>query len=133
MKLHRTVKYSPELFNLIPLVTVLFLVVMLVTLSNTFVLQPGIAVNLPVSSFALGPQANALLVTVKAEPAPVIYFRDRKFSVAEFEQALGPAEVRERSLIVKADRMVSFDLVSQVLNIGLRQGYSVAIAATHLP
>ena len=133
MKLQRTVRFNPELLNLIPLVTVLFLLLALVTLSNTFVLQPGISVTLPLSSFALGPQRNAHVVTIAAGAVPVIYFQDHPVSIAEFDRQLTRAGVHERSLIVRADRGVPFDIVSQVMNIGLQQGYSVAIAAGHQP
>ena len=131
MKLYRTVRYNPELFNLTPLVTVLFLVLAMVTLSNTFLLQPGISVTLPLSSFALGQQRDAQTVTVTSGAVPVIYFRDRPMTVIEFERQLARAGVRERALIVRADRAAPFDLVSRVMNIGLQRGYSVAIAASH--
>ena len=131
MKLHRTVRFNPELLNAIPFVTVLFLVLAMVTLSNTFVLQPGISVTLPLSLFALGPQRNARVVTIASGAVPVIYFQDRPVSIAEFQRQLTRAGVHERSLIVRADRGVPFDIVSQIMNIGLQQGYSVAVAAGH--
>ena len=129
MKLQRAVRYNPELFNLIPLVTVLFLVFALFTLSHTFVLQPGISVTLPLSSFALASQRDAQIVTITAGAVPEIYFRDKKVAIAEFDRELALARGRERSLIVRADRAVPFDLVSRIMNIGLQRGYSVAIAA----
>ena len=130
MKLQRTVRYNPELFNLIPLVTVLFLVFALVTLSNTFVLQPGVSVALPISSFALGAQRNAQIVTITAGAVPEIYFHDRKVALEEFERQLAHGGVRERSLIVRADRSVPFDLVSRIVDSALQRGYSVAMAAS---
>ncbi len=130
MKLHRTVRYNPELFNLIPIVNVLFLVVAFVSLSNTFVLQPGIAVALPFSSFALGPQRNPQIVSICAGAVPVIYFHDEKVTILELDQKLSTKQTDDRSLIVRADRGVPYEIVSHVLNIGLQRGYSVAMAAS---
>jgi len=49
MRLHRHLKFNPALFAVIPLVNVLFLVVLFFALSSRFVLQPGLAVTLPVA------------------------------------------------------------------------------------
>ena len=130
MKLHRTVKYEPGLFNLVPLVTVLFLMLAFVTLTNTFVLQPGISISLPFSSFALGPQHNPRIISITSGAIPSIYFQDGKVSIADLDQKLSDASSKERSLIVRADRAVPYDIISQVMNLGLQHGYSVVLAAS---
>ena len=80
MKLQRTVQYNPELFNLIPLINVLFLTLAFFLLGNTFILQPGLAVNLPVSSFTLSPQRHPQIVSIVAGETPALYFRDKKWN-----------------------------------------------------
>ena len=70
MKLHRTVKYNPELFNLIPLINVLFLAVAFAMLATSFVVQPGLSVALPVSSFVLSPQRHPQIVSLTAGALP---------------------------------------------------------------
>jgi biopolymer transport protein ExbD len=129
MKLSRTVKYNPEYFNLIPLLNVLFLVVAFVTLSNTFVIQPGVSVSLPVSSFAFGPQRNPQIVNISAGVTPIIYFHGEKISVEELDKKLSSTAVKERSLVIKADRAVPYEMVSVVANLGLQRGYTVLLAA----
>ena len=133
MKLHRTVRYNPEFFNLIPLVNVLVLVLAFATLSRTFVLQPGVSVTLPFSSFALGPQRDSQIVNIQAGAIPIIYFQDRKVTAGELDAMLAAKGNREHSLIIRADRKASYDVVSQVMNIGLKRGYSVALAASSQP
>ena len=130
MKLHRTVKYNPELFNLIPLINVLFLAVAFAMLATSFVVQPGLSVALPVSSFVLSPQRHPQIVSITAGALPTIYFRDKKVGLKELEERLSHSEVKDRSLIIRADRAVPYELVSAVMNLGLRRGYSVAVAAT---
>ncbi|HEV7866854.1 MAG TPA: biopolymer transporter ExbD [Chthoniobacteraceae bacterium] len=128
MKLTRSFQIHPALFNVIPLVNVIFLVLVFFALSSRFVLQPGMAVSLPVSAFTLGPQMDAKIVSVTAAPVPTIYFLDQKMTLEELRQQLTAHRGRERSLIVKADRGTPYDLVMQIMNEGLKLGFSVVLA-----
>jgi biopolymer transport protein ExbD len=128
VKLTRTLKVNPALFNIVPLLNVVFLVVVFFALSSRFVLQPGMAINLPVSGFTLGPQHGAKIVSVTSAPVPSIYFRDRKVSIDELRQQLAETRGKDRSLIIKADRGTPYDLVVQLMNEGLKLGFSVVLA-----
>jgi biopolymer transport protein ExbD len=128
VKLTRSFQIHPALFNVIPLVNVIFLVLVFFALSSRFVLQPGMAVSLPVSAFTLGPQMDAKIVSVTAAPVPTIYFLDQKMTLEELRQQLTAHRGRERSLIVKADRGTPYDLVMQIMNEGLKLGFSVVLA-----
>lgn len=128
MKLTRSVQFHPALFHVLPIINVLFLVLALFALSSRFVLQPGISVALPLSSFTLGPQQNPEIVSITAAPVPTIYFRDHQVSVEELAQQLTSGSIKQRSLILKADRNTPYDLVMRITNLGLRHGFSVVLA-----
>lgn len=128
MKLTRTLKFNPALFGVIPLINVIFLVVLFFTLSSRFVLQPGLAVTLPASSFTLGPRVDAQIVSVTAAPVPVIYHRDQRVSLDELRQRLAETKVRERSLIIKADKNTPYDLVVRITDEALNLGFQVILA-----
>ncbi|MEI9896046.1 MAG: biopolymer transporter ExbD [Chthoniobacter sp.] len=128
MKLTRTLKFNPALFSVIPLINVIFLVVLFFTLSSRFVLQPGMAVTLPASSFTLGPRVDAQIVSVTAAPVPVIYHRDQRVTLDELRQRLAETKVRERSLIIKADKNTPYDLVVRITDEALKLGFSVILA-----
>jgi biopolymer transport protein ExbD len=128
MRLHRTVRYNPVFFTVVPLINVLFLVILFFALSSSFLLQPGIAVTLPVSSFTLGPRRNPLMVSITATPTVVVYFQDKKMTVADFVGSLGALPATDRTLIVKADRGAPYDAVMQVTCAGLDRGFSVVLA-----
>ena len=51
----------------------------------------------------------------------------------ELDERLSRSEAKDRSLIIRADRAVPYELVSAVMNLGLRRGYTVAVAATSQP
>jgi len=133
VKLHRTSRHHPELFNLIPLVNVLFLTLAFAMLGRTFILQPGLSVDLPASPFVLSQQRSAEIVSIIAGALPSIYFQDRRVEMDELERLLARHGMKNRSLIIRADKAVPYELVSNVMNLALRQGYSVAVAATHPP
>ena len=59
MKLVRSVHLNPFLIFLIPLVDVCFLLLLLFLVSSTFLLHPGISVNLPFSKFTLAPRSGS--------------------------------------------------------------------------
>ena len=128
MKLTRNLTFNPALVSLIPLVNVCFLVVIFFALSSRFMLQPGLAVTLPVSSFMLTPQEEAPIVSITAAPVGAIYFSDEKVTLDELRTRLAGRRARGRSLIVKADRSTPYDTLVQVMNAGLSQGFSIVLA-----
>lgn len=130
MKLTRNLKFSPVFAGLIPLVNVCFLVVIFFALSSRFILQPGLAVSLPVSSYTLGPQPDAQIISITPAPVPAIYFRDEKVTLEELTKRLAEGRGRGRSLIVKADRGTRFDLLMEVMNAGISQGFSIVLASS---
>ena len=128
MKLSRTVKFHPALFGLIPIINVLFLVVLFFSVSSRFVLQPGIAISLPFSAWTLGPQRNPQILTITGGSAPAIFFRDRRLPLDEIRKALSSPDLKDHTLIVKADRSTPYALVIRVVNEGLRAGLPVVLA-----
>ena len=82
------------------------------------------------TSFALGPQRNAQIVSLTAAPAPAIYYGDQRVSLASLLQRLEANSAAERSLIIKADRHTPVGLRDEVANEALRRGYSVLLAGS---
>ena len=130
MKLTRTLKIPAWLFSVIPLVNVIFLVVVFFALSSRFVLQPGMAVTLPASSFALAPRDGAQIISITSAPVSAIYFHDQRVTPDELRQRLGESRAKERSVIIKADRDTPYALVVQITDEALRQGFSVVLATS---
>jgi biopolymer transport protein ExbD len=128
MKLSRTVKFHPALFGLIPIVNVLFLVVLFFSVSSRFVLQPGLAISLPFSSWTLGPQKDPQILTITGGSAPAIFFRDRRWEIGDIREALSSPDLKDHTLIVKADRSTPYALVIRVVDEGLRAGLQVVLA-----
>jgi biopolymer transport protein ExbD len=130
MKLTRTATINPALFSVIPLVNVLFLVLVFFGLSSRFTLQAGIAVSLPFSAWTLGSQRNPQILSISSAPVPTIYFRDQKLAAEDLPKALRDKTVKDRTLIIRADRSTPYDFIMRVINEGLQAGFSVVLATS---
>lgn len=98
-------------------------------MSSRFVLQPGLAVTLPVSAFTLPPQRDPQIVSITSAPVPAIYHREQKVTIEELAARLRTVGTKDRSLIINADRETPYDVVVQIMNQALEQGFSVVLAA----
>jgi biopolymer transport protein ExbD len=130
MKLTRSVDLNPFLVFIIPLVDLVFLLLLLFLVSSTFLLHPGISVNLPFSKFTLGPQKNPLLVSITAGPYPMIYYRDQQIQLSELARLLEQDRGAERSIVIQADRLAPQGSVVEVMNLCLENGFSVVLATS---
>ena len=131
MKLSRTKEYNFGWLVVIPLLDVVFILVFFLLLSSHFVLQPGISVSMPFSRFTLGPQINQRIISITGGAAPAIYFRDQKVSLEQLGPMLDAAKRDGQSIIIKADRLTSYEIVVAVTNAALEHGItSVALATT---
>jgi biopolymer transport protein ExbD len=130
MKLTRSVQLNPFLVFVVPLVDLIFLLLLLFLVSSTFLLHPGISVNLPFSKFTLGPQRNPLIVSITAGPYPTIYYRDQQIQLGELARRLEQDRGAERSIVIQADRLAPQGSVVEVMNLCLENGYSVVLATS---
>jgi len=130
MKLTRTKDYNFGWLGVISMLDVVFLLIFFLLLSSNFILQPGISVSLPLSSFTLGPQINPQIISITGGPAPAVYFRDQKVSLDQLAPLLDAAKKEGRPVIIKADRVTPYEVVVAVTNAALEHGItSVSLAS----
>jgi biopolymer transport protein ExbD len=130
MKLTRSVHLNPFLLFLIPLLDLCFLLLLLFLVSSTFLLHPGISVNLPFSEFTLGPQKNPIIVSITAGPYPLVYYRDQQIRLQDLAHRLEEDRSPDRSVIIQSDRLTPQGSVVEVMNLCLENGYSVVLATS---
>ncbi|HYY14036.1 MAG TPA: biopolymer transporter ExbD [Chthoniobacterales bacterium] len=133
MKLTRTKEYNFTWLLVFPLLDVLFIIVLFVLLGSNFLLQPGIAVSLPFSRFTLGPQPNQQIVSITGGAGAAIYFRDQKVSLEQLGPLLDTAKRDGASLVIRADRLTSYETVAEVANVALEHGIASVALATSPP
>lgn len=128
MKLTRTFQFRVELFHVLPLVNVVFLALLLFSLSSRFTLQSGVVLSLPASTFTIAPQSDPLVISITAAPVPTLYLREQKVSVAELEQALLDRGLAGRPVVIRADAGTPYEKVVEISNLALKRGFAVALA-----
>ena len=130
MKLERTINYNFGWVLFIGLVDLVFLLAFFLLLSSNFILQQGISISMPFSRFTLGPQTNHQIISITGGAVPAIYFQDQRVTLEQLGQLLDAAKRKEQSIIIKADRSASYEVVARVTNAALEHGItSVALAA----
>ena len=133
MKLSRTTNYNFGWLLLIGLVDLAFLLAFFLLLSSNFILQQGISISMPFSRFSLGPQSNQQIISITGGAVSAIYFQDQRVTMEQLGPLLDAAKRKDQSIIIKADRSVSYETVAEVTNAALEHGItSVALAATPL-
>ena len=128
MKLERGYHFHLALFGIMPLLNVLLLVLVFYVLGSKFTLTPGVQVSLPTTSFALGSQHNAEIVSITGGPAAAIYHRDRAVTMDELRANFSENQSAEKWLIIKADTGTPSGIVAAVADEALRRSYSVILA-----
>lgn len=133
MKLTRTTEYHFGWLGVISMIDVVFLLIFFLLLSSNFIVQPGIAISLPLSRFTLGPQVNPQIISITGGQAPAVYFRDQKVALDQLGPLLDAAKTEGRPVIIKADRLTPYEVVVAVTNAALEHGISSVSLATAPP
>lgn len=143
MKLRRHLEIVQGKIELTPLVDVIFLLLIFFMLSRSFILQPGLRVQVPRSLLGQGIQTNHLMIAIvmeseKKDPIsgaiqkarPLIFFNDEISSLESLTKNLekiGGAP-SSSSFVLKADEAVPHGYVVEIMNLLLAKGYSVVLA-----
>ena len=126
-RLHRRPAVLP---NLLPLIDVVLLLLIFFMISSTFVVQPGIQVNLPKSTIAERREPEDVTLILTREKA--LYLNDRRVTVPELWGRLVDMYRRrpDLMLVIKADRQVPHGSVVEVMDIAKQAGVRRLAIAT---
>ena len=75
---------------------------------------------MPFSRFSLGPQSNQQIISITGGAVPAIYFQDQRVTMEQLGPLLEAAKRKDQSIIIKADRSVSYEIVAEVTNAALQ-------------
>jgi biopolymer transport protein ExbD len=140
--LNRRLQPLHGMIDLVPVVTVVLLLLLFFLLSSSFVLQPGIKIDPPRSAFSSGTPSSRLIVAVTMSPPqidangvpqarqPVLYFNDQIVTLDGLRTALDrlPTSRTTPSLVVKADKDVPLDVVTDIMNVAFAHRFSIHLA-----
>ena len=136
MQFRRRLKPEAQV-DLIPMIDVIFQLVVFFMVSSTFITTPGIALDLPSSTSSEPVTMNRLVVTVVGPEA--VYLNREQYALGDLDAALSdyaeeipPEEERGgvRSVVIEADRNVSYELMVTVLDVLRNNGFRAVNLST---
>ena len=112
--------------DLIPMIDVIFQLVVFFMVSSTFIITPGISLELPDSTSAEPVVLTKLIVTIISEDE--LYLNEERTSLAhlyDLISSLPENSVEDiQSVIIEGDRMASYSLMVNVLDILRESGFT---------
>ncbi len=112
--------------DLIPMIDVIFQLVVFFMVSSTFIITPGIPLELPDSTTTEPVVISKLIVTIVSEDE--LYLNDELSSISSLNEMLGslPESTSEdiKNVVIEGDRRASYSLMVNVLDILRENGFS---------
>ena len=133
MRLHRAFRLRGTVPVLIAALNVVLLLLFFFLLSTSFLLRPGIALELPASRSLLPAMQDPVVLAITGGAGATVYFDDRLIELDQLGARLDAHRGSSRQVVIKADRDAPLALVAQVTELALARGFSVALAATPPP
>jgi biopolymer transport protein ExbD len=115
--------------DIAPLIDIVFQLLIFFMLTSSFIMQPGIKVNLPraVTSEAVKPENIEILVTGEN----VTYLNGSVVTIQELKGMLKNAAKRNQSILIKSDRRASLGRVVEIWDLARDTGISEINIATN--
>jgi biopolymer transport protein ExbD len=134
MKFKRHLEIVKGRIDAVPLVNVALLVLLFFLLSSSFVLQPGVNVELtqlPVSTLYAGaPGQAALMITATRDD--MIFFNDERMDLNKLKTSLEASARKFPGLrvVLKSDQRVSYERLVQIMDLIKSAGIQHVLLAT---
>jgi biopolymer transport protein ExbD len=116
--------------DLTPLIDVVLMLVIFFMLTTTFVLSPGVQVDLPQGSSLQEPRESDAIITITKEGA--VYFQDAQVSLETLQAVLQRAKLQQPRVrvVIKADTLVQHGRVVEIMDIAKLAGIERLAIAT---
>lgn len=115
--------------DIAPLIDIIFQLLIFFMLTSSFIMQPGIRVNLPkaVTSEVVKFENIEILITGEN----ITYLNGRLVTMQELKLLLKQAAKRNQSILIKADKRASLGRVVEIWDLGRDLGISQINIATN--
>ncbi len=123
-------KKKGTIINITSLIDVLFLLLIFMMVSSTFMEEPGIKLNLPETKSAPSYKKNKFILSI--EKNGKLFLNERPVTLNDLEKKLGTilAKMEDGSLILKGDTNISYGKVVKIMDIVKKSGVKKLIIST---
>jgi len=128
-KRHMELEHGLKQIDIAPLIDVVFQLLIFFMLTSSFIMQPGIKVNLPkaVTSEAVQPENIEIMVSGEN----VIYLNGKVVTSQELNGLFKQVAQRNQPILIKADKRASLGRVVEIWDLGRDLGVSQINIATN--
>jgi len=115
--------------DIAPLIDMVFQLLIFFMLTSSFVIQPGITVNLPkaVTSEVIKPQNLDIVISSEN----IVYLNGRVVTTQELKKLLIEASKRKQTVLIKSDKRVPLGRVVEIWDMSRDLGISQVNIATN--
>lgn len=126
----KTKKKKGTIINITSLIDVLFLLLIFMMVSSTFIEEPGIKLDLPETQSAPSVKKSEYILSVKSDGS--LFLNEKSLSLDELAENLKItlAEMKDESLILKGDTNLPYGQVVKIMDIVKKSGVKKLIIAT---
>lgn len=111
-KRHMELEHGLKPIDIAPLIDIVFQLLIFFMLTSSFIMQPGIKVNLPKAVTSEVVKYENIEIIVSGEN--VTYFNGKVVTTPELNKLLKQAAQRDESVLIKADRRASLGRVVEI-------------------
>ncbi len=125
-------KSKRSTINVTSLIDVMFILLIFFMVSSSFVEQPGMKLELPtIKSKEVARVDNLVLFVSKDD---VIYLDDKQVSMENLAAEITAAipNIKEKTLVLKADRETEHGVIVQIMDIAKRNGLKKIVIGTRI-
>ena len=126
----KTKKKKGTIINITSLIDVLFLLLIFMMVSSTFMEEPGIKLDLPETQSAPSVKKSEYILSVKSDGS--LFLNEKSLSLDELAENLKITldEMKDESLILKGDTNIPYGQVVKIMDIVKKSGVKKLIIAT---
>ncbi len=126
----KTRKKKGTIINITSLIDVLFLLLIFMMVSSTFMEEPGIKLDLPETQSA--PSVKKSEYTLSVEKGGELFLNEKSVTLEDLEENLKStlAEMKDESLILKGDTNIPYGKIVKIMDIVKKSGVKKLIIAT---
>ena len=112
---HMKLEHGLQQIDIAPLIDMVFQLLIFFMLTSSFVMQPGIKINLPKAVTSEIVKFEKIEIVVSSEN--VTYFNSKVVSTNELKNLLNQAAKRQQPILIKADSRASLGRVVEIWDI----------------
>ncbi|MBM3246655.1 MAG: biopolymer transporter ExbD [Candidatus Omnitrophica bacterium] len=128
-KRHMELEHGLKQIDIAPLIDMVFQLLIFFMLTSSFVMQPGIRVNLPKAVTSEAVKLENIEIVVSSEN--VIYLGAKVITMAELKSLFKQAAKRKQPILIKSDKRASLGRVVEVWDMAREIGITQINIATN--